>query len=66
MKSIYWFRNDLRIIDNLSLNDAIESSDEILFVYMQDVKNLKDTEWKFTRMGSHRKLYIYQGLNALQ
>ena len=66
MKSIYWFRNDLRIIDNLSLNDAIESSDEILFVYMQDVKNLKDTEWKFTRMGSHRKLYICQGLNALQ
>ena len=66
MKSIYWFRNDLRIIDNLSLNDAIESSDEILFVYIQDVKNLRDTKWNFTRMGSHRKLYICQGLNALQ
>ena len=66
MKSIYWFRNDLRIIDNLALNDAIESSDEILFVYIQDVKNLSDTEWNFTRMDSHRKLYIYQGLNALK
>jgi len=66
MKSIYWFRNDLRVDDNLSLNEAIESSDEILFVYIQDVKNLNDTEWKFTRMDSHRKLYISQGLNALQ
>ena len=64
MKSIYWFRNDLRVDDNLSLNEAIESSDEILFVYIQDVKNLNDTEWKFTRMDSHRKLYISQGLNA--
>ena len=44
MKSIYWFRNDLRVIDNLSLNEAIESSDEILFVYMQDVQSFKDTE----------------------
>ena len=66
MKSIYWFRNDLRVIDNLSLNAAIESSDEILFVYVQDVKSFKDTEWKFSRMGPHRKLYLAQGLNALQ
>ena len=41
MKSIYWFRNDLRVIDNLPLNKAIESSDEILFVYVQDVKELQ-------------------------
>ena len=47
MKSIYWFRNDLRVIDNLPLNKAIESSDEILFVYVQDVKSFKDTEWRF-------------------
>ena len=66
MNSIYWFRSDLRINDNLSLNNAIESSDEILFVYIQDVKNYKDTEWKFTRIGCHRKLYLSQGLKALQ
>ena len=66
MKSIYWFRNDLRVIDNLALNEAIESSDEIFFVYVQDVKSFKDTEWRFSRMGPHRKLYLSQGLNALQ
>ena len=66
MKSIYWFRNDLRVIDNLPLNKAIESSDEILFVYVQDVKSFKDTAWSFSRMGSHRMLYLSQGLNALQ
>ena len=56
MKSIYWFRNDLRVIDNLALNEAIESSDEIFFVYVQDVKSFKDTEWRFSRMGPTQKV----------
>ena len=65
MKSIYWFRNDLRLNDNLTLNDAIESSDELLFIYIQDTKNSKETEWKFSRMGRHRRSFISQGLSAL-
>ena len=66
MKSIYWFRSDLRLSDNLTLNNAIASSDEILFVYIQDIKNFQDTEWNFVRIGHHRKLFVSQGLHALR
>ena len=66
MISIYWFRSDLRLSDNLTLNNAIASSDEILFVYIQDIKNFQDTKWNFVRMGQHRKLFISQGINALR
>ena len=66
MKSIYWFRSDLRLSDNLTLNNAIASSDEILFVYIQDIKNFQDTEWNFVRMGHHRKSFISQGLHVLR
>ncbi len=38
MKSIYWFRYELRVNDNISLNKALDDSDEILFVYIQDLK----------------------------
>ena len=66
MKSIYWFRSDLRLSDNLTLNNAIASSDEILFVYIQDIKNFQDTEWNFVRIGHHRKSFISQGLHVLR
>ena len=38
MKSIIWFRNDLRIDDNPSLRAACENSDEVhaVFLYSQE------------------------------
>ena len=37
-KAIYWFRKNLRIHDNPSLNNAIKENDELLFVYIMDYK----------------------------
>ena len=65
MKAIYWFRNDLRLNDNPSLNIALEKSDEILFVYIHDIANDKNSPWGFKKMGEHRKLFLSQGLNEL-
>ena len=42
MRAIYWFRNDLRLNDNPSLNLALKKSDEILFVYIHDIANDKN------------------------
>ena len=56
MRAIYWFRNDLRIIDNLPLNKAIEKSNEILFVYIHDISNEKNCPWGFKKMGQHRRV----------
>lgn len=65
MKAIYWFRNDLRLIDNPSLNLAIERADEILFVYVHNIANEKNCSWGFKKMGDHRKLFLSQGLKKL-
>ena len=65
MKSLYWFRNDLRLKDNLSLNFAIQNSNEILFVYIDDISNEKLCSWDFKRTKQHRKSFLYQGLNEL-
>ena len=65
MRAIYWFRNDLRLHDNLSLNLALKKSDEILFVYIHDIANEKNSPWGFKKMGEHRKLFLSQGLNEL-
>ncbi|MDC6484882.1 DASH family cryptochrome [Methylophilaceae bacterium] len=65
MKSIYWFRNDLRLIDNPSLNIALEKSDEILFVFIHDIAHEKNCSWGFKKMGNHRKLFLSQGLEGL-
>ena len=65
MRAIYWFRNDLRLNDNLSLNLALKKSDEILFVYIHDIANEKNSPWGFKKMGEHRKLFLSQGLKEL-
>ena len=66
MKSIYWFRNDLRINDNHSLNLAIDRSDKILFVYIHDIANKRNCSWGFKRVGEHRNLFLSQGLIQLK
>ncbi|MFL2980478.1 MAG: DASH family cryptochrome [Methylophilaceae bacterium] len=66
MKGIYWFRNDLRLNDNLSLNFALEELDEILFVYVHDIENEKNCSWGFKKMSEHRKLFLSQGLQDLK
>ena len=65
MRALYWFRNDLRLNDNLSLNLALKKSDEILFVYIHDIANEKNSPWGFKKMGEHRKLFLSQGLKEL-
>jgi len=65
MKSLYWFRSDLRLNDNLSLNLALEKSDAILFVYIHDITNDAKCPWGFERAGHHRKLFLSQGLKEL-
>lgn len=62
IRSIYWFRNDLRLSDNLSLNKAIDNSRHILFVYIDDERSYQQTSWGFIRRSDHRKIFINQGI----
>ena len=62
MKSIYWFRYDLRVNDNISLNKALDDSDEILFVYIQDLKNFNNSDWGFLGWEIFEKHLYYRAL----
>ena len=66
MKSLYWFRNDLRLNDNPSLNLAIEKSEEILFAYNYDTSNDKESSWGFKKTSQHRKSFLFQGVSELK
>ena len=32
--NIFWFKRDLRLVDNIALNDAIESKQPLLLIYL--------------------------------
>ena len=38
VRGIVWFRNDLRLHDNEALTDAIRSCEEVLPVYIFDIR----------------------------
>ena len=42
-RSIVWFTTDLRVIDNETLTQAIQQTDEIIPVYCIDEKHFQTT-----------------------
>lgn len=56
-KAIVWFRNDLRLNDNQALHYAAEQDYQILFLYIQDLKQ---------NIGGAEKWFLHQALKALQ
>ena len=56
---IYWFRNDLRLLDNPSLHYAVETGKPIFFVYIDDAK----AGWA---PGAASRWWLHQSLLSLQ
>ncbi|WP_293936063.1 DASH family cryptochrome [Iodobacter sp.] len=54
--AVYWFRNDLRINDNLALAQACLQSDQLALVYCLEPE--EHTIWGFNRVGLHRKIFL--------
>jgi len=61
--ALYWFRNDLRLSDNPALNLASQQSTELALVFCLTPD--EDTEWGFTRVGQHRKVFLTDTLQDL-
>jgi len=53
---IYWFRQDLRLNDNLALNSIVEKSDYIIPIYIVDDS---------FDLGSASKWWLYNSLRSL-
>ena len=62
---IYWFRNDLRLLDNPALSAACNTATQLLPVYVHDPEGDAITRWGFTRTGPHRRHFLAAGLADL-
>lgn len=63
---IYWFRNDLRLLDNPAFRQACAKAKTLLPVYCHDPSQSITTAWKFPRVGQHREQFLTATLADLQ
>lgn len=66
MKSIYWFRNDLRLDDNPAIHRALQSSDTLLPVYVLDTHFMSEHETGFKKAGEFRMAFLLETLADLK
>ena len=62
---IYWFRNDLRLQDNLALSNALSGARQWVPVYVDEDVTERTTHWGFARVGAHRRRFLSETLEAL-
>ncbi len=62
---IYWFRNDLRLLDSPALTQACNDATQVLPVYVHDPDYDVTTRWGFARTGQHRRNFLAAGLADL-
>lgn len=60
--TIVWFKTDLRLNDNETLNKAIAQSDSIVPVYCFDDSHFRTTEFGFKKTGSFRAQFLFESL----
>ncbi len=66
MKNVlYWFKNNLRLKDNPSLQHALEKSDRVCLVYIIEDRLLGRHPLGFDAMGDYREQFLYQSLKSL-
>ena len=62
---IYWFRNDLRLVDNPAFTQACLHADYLLPVYVHDSKE-QEIVYGFERQGPHRQAFLRASLDDLR
>ena len=65
-RSIYWFRNDLRIDDNEGLLKAGIESEEVIPTYILDRSWLEGEHFGIERMGFFRMKFLLESLQDLK
>lgn len=63
---IYWFRNDLRLVDNSGFAQACGDADYLLPVVIHDPQTMGLTEWGFERVGRHRQQFRNESIGDLK
>lgn len=63
---IVWFRNDLRVKDNITLVKAVQSGQEILPVYCFDPRMFEETELGIPKTGVLRTKFLIESVSNLR
>ncbi|NNE54526.1 MAG: DASH family cryptochrome [Flavobacteriales bacterium] len=64
--SVVWFTTNLRIHDNLSLNQAIESNQSVVGLYILDSNIFDREQFGFRKTGKFRANFILESLRDLR
>ena len=64
--SFYWFRNDLRMLDNPSLEEACRNANSLLPIYIHHAYLEEETSWGFPRVGKKRRAFVQESLQDLR
>ena len=62
---LVWFRNDLRIIDNSSLQKAVAENDRVIAVYCFDPFLYRQDIFGFPKVGAYRTQFTIESVNEL-
>ena len=66
MRSIYWFRNDLRVSDNPGLHKALEASSEVVPVFIYEDRLWEEDEWGNRKTGEFRTQFLIESVADLK
>lgn len=63
---IYWFRNDLRLHDNEAFFSATQVAQEVIPVYVFDLRQFEKTKFGFRRAGALRAQFLLESVLDLR
>ena len=63
---LVWFRNDLRTIDNVVLNDACNKADRVIAVYCLDPRHYEISDYGFKKTEKYRAKFLLESLLDLK
>ncbi len=65
-KGLVWFRNDLRLHDQVALSRALDECDEVLPIYCLDPRHFEKRPLGFPKTGSFRAKFLLEALEDLR
>jgi deoxyribodipyrimidine photo-lyase len=64
--SLVWFKNNLRVQDNMALNTAIKNSNHIIAIFVFDLRNFELTKFGFKKTEKFRSRFLIETVNNLK
>ncbi|MBU3713739.1 MAG: DASH family cryptochrome [Ferruginibacter sp.] len=64
-RAVIWFKTDLRLHDNETLNKALDQSDEVIPVYCLDDDHFTTNDFGFKKTGNFRAQFLFESLTDL-